>query len=317
VPFYPFPPEPDWTRSASGLALLTLGAWGGWRLRERAPYVLFGLLWYLIALLPVIGILQAGGQAHADRYMYVAIVGLSLITVWAIGDLGARRPAVVAAAGAVIVSLLFLQSRRQVATWMNSESLWRHTVTAGPPSYRAYGALGALLAERGQRAEAIEYLQSALSLAPAFADGQRNLGALLMQVGRVDEALSHLQAAVRLLPGSADAHREYGVALAQAARLSEAEAYLRVAIGLQPSEAVAHNDLGTVLALQSRTSEASAEFGEAIRLMPYEPSFRLNRAKAYLRQGITDSAREDLEEVLRQVPDHREARSLLNTIRQE
>jgi Flp pilus assembly protein TadD len=317
VPFYPFPPAIDWLRTFTGAAILVSVGLLAWRFRARAPYVLFGTVWYVVALLPVAGILQAGGQAHADRYMYLALVGPSVAMVWALAGLATEHLRFGVAAAIAAVAALAVASHNQVAHWKSSYDLWRHAVVAGPPSYRAEAALGMSLAERGERDEAIAHLRRAVQLAPAFADGQRNLGLLLVQADRVEEALPYLADAATLLPDSAEARRQYGVALARARRLAEAETQLRAAWAQDGADPVTHNDLGTVLALEGQLDQAAASFGRAIALAPETSSFRLNRARAYLALGRLDEARSDVERVLASAPADREARALLDSLRRQ
>ena len=183
--FYPYPPEiPGWQIAMAGAAVLGISA-AVLRLFRRFPYLTIGWLWYVGTLVPVIGLVQVGAQARADRYMYVPMVGLSIMLAWSAADILRRwpqaKPAITAITIAVSSSCLAL-TRVQAQYWKNSESLFQHALDVTKGNYLA----------------------------------QHNLGTYLLDVpGRLPEAITHLQAAVRIRPDSATARTDLGNALSK------------------------------------------------------------------------------------------------------
>ncbi len=163
--FYPYPlggPSP--TSIAWGAGALLLGTAVSVRLRRTRPYLLVGWLWFVGMLVPMIGLVQVGEQSHADRYMYLPLVGLSIALTWALGDLVRRVPAQRFAAG-TLIALLALTSWHQVGYWRDGWASWRRVLEVTPGSVRAILALGSLHARRLEFEEAEEHFLSVYSQA--------------------------------------------------------------------------------------------------------------------------------------------------------
>ena len=242
--FYPYPHEFKLIPLlAAGLLLAGLTA-SVIRLRRRAPYLLTGWGWFVVTLVPVIGLVQVGGQAHADRYMYIPMVGLVIMLVWGAAEIfeGVRAKAVtIPLAGAACLSCAAL-TWIQVGYWGNSETLFRR----------------------------------ALEVTEDNPVANHNLGNYLMTLpGRLAEAFPYLETAVRLNPDSPPAHTDLGDALAKAGRLPEAIAQFEAAIHLAPDAPIPHNNLGSALTQTGHLPEAITEFQTALRLDPnYEEARR-------------------------------------------
>jgi tetratricopeptide (TPR) repeat protein len=169
-------------------------------LRRRRPYILVGWLWYVITLLPVVGLVQVGDQALADRYVYVPLVGIYVIVAWGAADLlaAAKVPAWLwgTVAGVVLV-LLAATTWRQAGYWRNSIALWRHCVEVTRHS-AAYWGLATSYARAGRLEEAREQMQTAVEMAPDNAQYHKTFADLLRKMGRTEEAEKHFREALRL-----------------------------------------------------------------------------------------------------------------------
>ncbi len=262
VVFYPYRFDvPAWQIAGAGTLLLfiTLLAF---RTARRFPWFATGWLWYLGMLVPVIGLMQAGDQSHADRYTYLPQIGLSLVMAWAIGNGTAswrwRHQALGVAACSVIVALMAC-SWRQTSYWRSSETLWTHTLARTSGNYVAHNDLGVMLGSQGQLDEAIEHFQKALEIRPDYPEGHNNLGIALRRKGRLDEAIEHFKKAVKIAPTYADAYYNLGNALMQSGRLGEAIREYQKALDLAPRHLPAHLSLAWLLAT---CTEASLRNGQ-------------------------------------------------------
>ena len=202
--YYPHPEGtlPCFQILGAGLILAGISV-AAWRLRSPAPYLLAGWLCYLISLTPVIGVLQVGGQAMADRYTYFPLIGVFLAVVWGCGDIVERYavlrwPLALAAACAVVA--LSAVTWRQVGVWRNSETLFRHALAVTERNPIAHSNLASALLEQERYGEAEQHCRAALAIKPDYADAYINLGISLGGLGRLPEALDSLQRAVTLAP---------------------------------------------------------------------------------------------------------------------
>lgn len=319
--FYPYPRTLPWA-TVAGAAVLLLGVSAlVWRVR-RHRYMVVGWLWFLVTLLPVIGVIQVGDQAMADRFMYVPIVGLLLMAAWGLPDLGralgverwAGRTGA-AAGGAALASLAVLAlawvASGQVSHWRDSEALWRRAAAVTRDNQRAHANLGILYANQGRVDEAVAELSEAVRIVPGAADLHNRLGALRLQQGRVQEAREAFARAVGLWPHYADAHNNLGSALEREGRLADAVAQYREAVRLRPDYAVARDNLATALAGQGLLDEAVREGQEAVRVAPGFVQARNNLGLILVGAGRPREAIEQYEAALRIAPDYAVARANL------
>jgi tetratricopeptide (TPR) repeat protein len=279
-----------------------------WRGR---PYLAVGWLWYLVTLAPVIGLVQVGAQARADRYMYVPMVGLSILLAWGLEDIVRRwpgaKPAVVVLMAAACASSAVVD-RIQLQYWRNSESLFRHALEVTEANYVAHHNLGNALSDiPGRLPEAIGHLEAALRLRPDSAEAHSDLGTALAKIpGRLPEAIAEYETAVRLAPNWEVPHNNLGYALAETpSRLLEAIAEYRTAIRIKPSYAEAYNNLGSaLLEMPGRLPEAVAQFQAALRLEPDYAQAHNNLGLAWSRvPGRMADAEAEFETALRFQPD--------------
>lgn len=259
----------------AALLLLSITALVIYAARRRG-YLLTGWLWYLGTLVPVIGFVQVGEQALADRYTYVPLIGLFIIIVWGVADALEksrwRQGATAFAAGILVV--LSVLAWQQVGRWQDSVTLYEHTLSVTANNYVIQTNLGHVLSSdelyvnAGRRPEGIEHLREALRIEPYFFEAHNSLGAALQGEQKFDEALKHFEVASRLQPDVAKVHSNLGAAYGALGKLDEAAAQLYEAQRLDPDYADAYLNLGIVLLGQGKNEEAVKQLAAAVRLQP-------------------------------------------------
>jgi len=283
----------------------------GWR---RAPFLLMGWLWFVGMLAPVIGLVQVGEQAMADRYTYLPSVGVMVLAVWGAYELTRRWPhhtlALSVAGGAVLICCLAL-TRHQLGHWRDSQALFRHALEVTKDNYLAHNNLGAALDKKGQIDEAIRQYQEALRLKPDYAPFHNNLGFVLAKKGHLDPAIHRLQDALRLKPDYAEAHNNLGYVLARKGQTDEAIRQYREAIRLKPDYADAYNHLGNALIRKAQLDEAARQFQQALRLKPDYAEAHNNLGIVLARTGQLDQAIGHFQEAIRLRPDYADAHNNL------
>lgn len=272
---YPHPLDtlPLWQELGAGL-ILALISLLLLRLRRRYPYLLVGWLWYLGTLLPVIGLVQVGDQAWADRFTYVPLIGLFILFAWGTREITTGWPGarVVRPLGAgLILAALLVVTFFQVRLWRDSITLFEHTLSVTGDNYLIQHNLGVALAARGQREQAAAHFLEALRLNPANARAQNRLGEDLVAQGRIAEGIARFQRAVKLKPDFLEAYNNLGLAYASQGRLDQAIAMFHQAIALDQNSAAAYKNLGMALACQGKAKEAREMLGQAVQLNPNDP----------------------------------------------
>jgi len=263
---------PAWQVGAACLVLAALSP-AALRLWRSHPAVLVGWLWYLGTLVPVLGLVQIGAHARADRYTYLPQIGLCIAVVWGVqwaverlcGDWPSRRW-LSGAGGALLAVLCMACAWQQTSYWQNSETLWTHALACTSQNPTAHHNLGLALAHRGQVDEAIAHFRMALEIKPAFAVAHNNLGNALAGRGHFDEAIAHFRKAVEIKPDYAAAHNNLGNALAGRGQADEAIAHYRKALEIKPDYALAHINLANALAGRGGLDEALAHYQQALGL---------------------------------------------------
>lgn len=271
--FYPYPRDFAFAflpLLAEGV-LLAVVTTGVIVLRRRAPYLLMGWGWFVVTLVPVIGLVQVGDQAHADRYMYIPMVGLLVMLIWGAAEilekLRAKTLAIPLAAAACLASAVL--SWFQIGYWRNSETLFRRALAVTNDNKVANNNLGSYLMDSGRVSEALPYFETAVRIDPESAISRVDLGTALGQMGRLPEAIAQLQIAVRLSPDALKPHSDLGTALAIAGRLPEAAAEFESALRIDPNDALVQNNLGLALSgIPGRLPDALRHLEEADRLSP-------------------------------------------------
>ena len=269
APFYPYPSGrlsilvPVF--ALAGLVFITYKAWV---LRNRYPYFIVGWFWYLGMLVPVIGIIQTGLQAHADRYTYLPHIGLYLLVTWAFADFAANwsyRLVVSGVASAVVIIALSVAAWKQTSHWKNSETLWTHALAVTSRNDVAHLNLGVVFLEDGRLAQAIANFRAAIEIRPDNEKAHLNLGAAFLKEGRLDEAIANFRAAIEIRPEYAKAHSNLATALMRQGNAGEAFLQWQKSLQLQPENVIARDNLGLALARQGRMRDAMAQWQESLK----------------------------------------------------
>jgi tetratricopeptide (TPR) repeat protein len=314
---YPYPAAfPGWQTAATALllAVVTVAAVRGAR---RRPYAAVGWLWFVGTLVPVIGIVQVGSQAMADRYSYVPMIGLLVAVAWGVPELVAARPrwnAALPVAAALAIAACAVAARRQVETWNDSGTLWEQALECTSGNVIAQINRGAWLVDHGRTDEALPLLADAVRVAPGHPEAQNNLGHALRRQGKLDEAIVHFREALRLKPEFAAAYDNLGLALLQQGKLDEAIANLSEALRLAPGLADAHRNMSAALADAGRPEAAIDEAVAAVRLEPDNADGHYGLGDLLARTGRAGDAVREFETALRLDPNHADARRALDEL---
>ncbi len=288
------------------LVLLAGISTGVFILRRRRPYFLTGWLWYLIMLMPVIGIIQVGGQARADRYTYLPQIGLYLLLTWALAELCAgwrHRRVVLGGGSAIILAVLMICAYEQTSYWRNSESLWTHTLACTSDNDVAHDNFGNFLIGEGRADEAITHYQKSLQINPKNVEAYYNLGNVLIKEGSVDEAITYYQKALQINPDYAQAHNNLGNALLQKGNVDEAIVHFQKALQISPHFAEAHYNFGNVLLHKGRVDEAITHFQTALQIRPDNAEAHYNFGNVLIKAGRVDEAIVQYQQALQIKPD--------------
>ncbi|MDX2171070.1 MAG: tetratricopeptide repeat protein [Deltaproteobacteria bacterium] len=277
---------------ASGLAL---------RCARDCSYVTVGWFWYLGTLVPVIGLVQVGSQAYADRYTYVPLIGIFIALAWGGRALVARwglpRPAV-ATVVATIIAAYAVAAFVQVRLWRSGETLLRHAVAVTQGNYLAHNNLGVALLAAGRTDEAIAQYRAALQFKPDYAHARANLAAAMLE---------RYQAALAARPDDAAAHYDLATALRDSGRVDAARAEFAAAIRLDPAHAAARRDLGAVLVELGEIEPAIAQLEQAARLLPNDATLAFNLGSALARAGRFGDAASQYRRAIQLTPEDAEA----------
>lgn len=266
-PFTDAKPDPVFWLAAFGLLAITVILL---RLRN-APYMIVGWLWFLGTLVPVIGLVQVGVQAMADRYTYFPSIGFFILVVLGLAELAQRfsHGKTVLVALTILVFGGYLQAaHRQVEYWRDSETLFRRAVAVTRNNFMAFNRLGIALEDRGDWSVAMECFKNATKALPEFVDAHCNLGECYWRLNQPDEAKAEFQFVFRLEPNNAKAHYFLGNVLLSQDDVGGAIAQYRCALQLSPEHADLHCRLATALIAAGQVEEGLSHYQEAVRLKP-------------------------------------------------
>jgi tetratricopeptide (TPR) repeat protein len=276
--------------AAALLAAITVAFFA---LIRKRPYLAVGWLWYLGMLVPVIGLIQVGSQAHADRYTYLPQIGLYLAVTWTVADVSASwrwlREILGVGAGLIITALM-LRAYTQTSYWRDSESLWAHALAVTPDNEIARYNFGSALGRKGRLEEGIAQLQRALQIDPNLGAAHNNLAIALSKKGRLDEAIAHYQEALEIEPNHAVTEFDLGNAFLKKGQLDQAIAHYEKALEIEPSYPEAHSNLGNVLLQKGQVEEAIAHYRKALETKPDHAGARHNLPFALLKKGRVNDA---------------------------
>jgi Tfp pilus assembly protein PilF len=258
---------------AAVMALVAI-SWLAWRVRRSCPYWLVGWLWFLGTLVPVIGLVQVGGAALADRYSYFPSIGIFLAAALGLRDGAARlhvsKSAVGIIAGLMLAACLAL-THRQLNFWQDDITLFSHAAEVTKYNDTAHLNLGFALEKAGRKSEALDEYRAALKIDPNRAETHNNIANLLDDTGHPDEAAAEFQEALRINPNHVASHNNYGTLLAELGRFDEAMPQYTAAALADPSDYHAPYLTGKLLLKEGRDAEAIPHFRQAVQLNPNNP----------------------------------------------
>jgi tetratricopeptide (TPR) repeat protein len=313
--FYPHPlgSLPTWKIANSVLLLVCITIVAIWKARQY-PYLVVGWLWYLITLVPVIGLVQVGLQAHADRYTYMSLTGLFIIVAWGVRDLFARfryRKVILCSSLVILFLLLGVTTWCQVGRWRSSITLYKHTTAVVKNNWWAYFRLGMAFDQQDNLDEAIKHYTRAIQIKPEFPAPHRNLGYALARQGKTNEAIRHYNDALRYRPDFAEAHVNLGNALLRLGKIDEAIEHFSEAVQIEPDSADAHYSLGYALTQQGKFDKAIECYSRAAKLEPNWSEARQNLNKLLLQKKRLDETIAQYIEAVEKYPDNADAHDRL------
>jgi len=280
-------------------------------MRRRHPFLLMGWLWFCGTLVPVIGLVQVGSQAMADRYTYLPSLGIFILTVWGAYELICRcrlQMVVLSVSAAMVLIPCIMVTRKQIGYWHDSETLFRHALAVTEDNSIAHFNLGVANNDQGQVDEAISQFQAVIQLNPEDDEAHFNLGSVLDKKGQIDAAISQYQEALRLRPGYAEAHNNLGLIFVKKSRIAEAVSQYEEAINLKPDLAEAHINLGFILCEQGQIAESISQFQTAIHFKPDFAEAHFDLGVALGKSGRVDEAISQYQAAIQIKPDYVEAR---------
>jgi Flp pilus assembly protein TadD len=269
--FYPHPIQPQpLLAGASAVLLLAITAFALWSWKKR-PYLLVGWCWFLGVLVPVIGLMQIGSQARADRFCYVPEIGIFFAVTWLLKDLWPQRVMVLRVAGAAVLLAFALLTTRQVTYWQDGATLFEHTIAVTQNNACAYANAGMHRAQAGDSVKAIQHFENSLRILPDQSMIWRELGIELGKIGQPQDAVKAFHMALRYTPTDMEAHYKLAIALQEIGRMKESETECRNLLRDLPGSAGAHYYLARALESQGQHEEALAELRQAAQIAPDHP----------------------------------------------
>lgn len=293
----------------------------------RRPYLIVGWLFFIITLVPVIGIIQVGGQSRADRYMYIPMIGLLIMIAWGLKEIAERvrlSRFILVPAAAVCLSALSIATWINVGYWKNTFTLFGHAIEVMPANHVALLYLGNTLSEQKNDSGAIEYYKKSVEAAPGFAEARFNLGLalfhdnkfdkaleqynmvlnikenyprvhfyianVLAKTGHTDSAAKHYSIAIENDPDDIEAYSNWAVMLAEKGQIEQAVEKYNKALAIKPDNADVHNNLGNALKNQGKLAQAAEHYQKALSLKPDFAQAQVSFADTLRMQGRFDAA---------------------------
>jgi Tfp pilus assembly protein PilF len=304
--YYPFAGIAAWQIIGAAFLLIGITALCFFQSRKHSGYLIVGWLWFLGTLVPVIGLVQVGGQIMADRYFYIPSIGLFIALVFGLADIARRwrvAPALSAGIAGAILLVLATLTNTQIQRWRDSFTLFEHTLAVTPPNLRIEYNLGVAFGASDRYDEAAAHFAKALQIDPNFYDGLVLMGVTRAHQGRLPEAIEYFQAAIRSQPDTPKAHVQLAHAWWTQNRDQEALEEMRRALQFAPKDADILADFGLALALAGRVPEAIDQLHEALQLNPNSAEAHSNLGLALLASGKARESIPEFETALRLKPE--------------
>jgi Flp pilus assembly protein TadD len=305
--YYPFTPIgiPAW--QIVGAAFLLIGITASCLFQRKIrPYLIVGWLWFLGTLVPVIGLVQVGGQTMADRYFYIPSIGLLIAVVFGLADIAKTRrvaPSLSAAIAGVVLLVLATLTNARIHLWSDSFTLFKHALAVTPPNLIIENSLGIAMDNSGRYDEAAAHFEKALQVQRDHYEVLVNIGVTRYHQGQLPEAIEYYQAAIRSQPDAPEAHAQLALALWKQNRNEAAYDEVHRASQLAPKDANIRNYLGIALGRLGRFPEAIDQLHEALRLNPNGAEVHYNLGLALLASGKPQESIPEFETALRLNPE--------------
>lgn len=342
--YYPYRLDiPIWKTLSSGLLLACL-TFISLRMARRYPYLTIGWFWFVGTLLPVIGLVQLGSHAMADRYTYISFIGLFIIIAWSLAELAGRFASgarVCTTVAFVFLVLLSIRTIDQLGHWRNTPILFTHALSVTDNNVKAHNNLGTYFLDRHQPRQAalqfkagldinpdnalvnynyglammhLEEWQNALSafgkaleLNPGISPAHRDIASLFIKTGNTDEAIKHLEAAIDMNPENVELRNTLSNVFITSGQPQRALPHLLKATQQEPNSFLFYYNLGRALFDLKEFDQAVTQYSNALLYAPNNPSVHNNMGNALARLGFQDEARKHYAEVIRIQPNHVDA----------
>jgi tetratricopeptide (TPR) repeat protein len=297
-PYESYPPA----LIAVAIGILAAVSWLAWQRRRDRPVWLLGWLWYLIILLPVVGIVQVGGHAVADRYTYLPMIGIDIAVTWSIAEWAKRstRAGFLAIAVWVVAMINWVPvTVSQIGMWRDSAHLWKQAWLTQPADYVIACNLGEAMAMTDDPASAYRAFDQARQMRPASADALINLGTAAERLGKNQEAIDWYRKALALEPKAANAHGYLGIVLERVGDLSEAKHQYLSALAIRPELTILRERLAYLLSIQGESAQAIEHYQKILEQNPQDDESRLNLAHNLLAAYRPKKAQAELQALKR------------------
>jgi tetratricopeptide (TPR) repeat protein len=318
IAHYPYPAHIVALPIVAGIAVLAGLTFLALKTRQTNPYVAAGWAWYVVSLLPVIGIVQVGSQASADRYTYIPLFGVFFALAWGVSEApffhqGSKakkhtHSVPLGIAAVLCLTLLSALSYVQVGYWKDKLTLFSHAVGVAPGSPVALYHLGGAYGDAGHHDKAIECYDKALAIAPGYGIARKHRADCLAQAGRSGEAIEGYREALAQAPDSPMAHNNLANELYESGQIEEALDHWQKALEIDPNCAEAHASLGRALADLGKTDQSLQHCNKAVELNPRSADAHNNLGMVLGQKGDISGAREHFREAAKLNPKMAQAR---------
>ncbi|MCX6564465.1 MAG: tetratricopeptide repeat protein [Candidatus Aminicenantes bacterium] len=301
---YPYTKTPEYIQVSGALLILVTITVLSVIFRRKSPYLMAGWLWYIIMLVPVIGLIQIGQQSSADRYTYIPIIGILIMIGWGVPELlnQFKRKhqkrivmGMLPALAMAVVTLSGIAAWRQTRYWKNSEMLFSHALAVTKNNAVMHSKLALCYMDQNRFENAIGQYKEAIRIDPASFESHNNLANIYNAQDRLAEAIDHYSAAIQINPRSAEAHNNIGVALNKQGRGQEAIAQYLEALSLNEGYPEAHHNLASIYGKMGRIEEAIFHDSQAIRLRPHYAEAHRNLAISLYLKGDYQGAKDEVD----------------------
>lgn len=318
--FYPYPGQINLLMVLIHLLLIILITMVVIKYMRKFPYLATGWFWYLVTLVPVIGIVHVGSQSMADRYTYIPLIGIFIMISWGISRLFDRwhlKKIVFATITAIVIPILILCSWIQVSYWKNSFSLFEHALNVTENNYVPHRNLALAYMNQGDYDNALLHCTEALELLPDYAEAYNNMGTILIKRGEISKAISIFNKAIQINQNDLYAYKYLGQIFINQGNNSEAIKILSKAIEIEPRDFSLYINMGVALTNLNRLNEAIYQYNKAIHIKPDSLEAHYNLAITLLSLGKKDEAIHQFNLVLGIDPGNTQAKNILSMISQK